>query len=48
MDRQLEVFSTLLIDKELESSKWDLLNIHQVQFEAHAHKGHAGVEKIYK
>jgi len=36
-----EAFSRVLIDKELENSKWNLLDNHQVRFEQHAHSGRA-------
>jgi type I restriction enzyme R subunit len=41
MTNNPEAFSRVLIDKELENSKWNLLNNHQVRFEQHAHSGRA-------
>lgn len=41
MPNQPEAFSRVLIDKELENSKWNLLDNHQVRFEQHAQSGRA-------
>jgi hypothetical protein len=41
MVHQHEAFSRVLIDKELENGKWDLLDNYQVCFESHTCEGHA-------
>ncbi len=39
MTSQPEAFSRVLIGKELENSKWNLLDNHQVRFETHTRDG---------